>query len=169
MMMMVMMMFNSIVRWGPTGLGPPDYLSIKIIMRILTIIMMNMMMISKSWWGKPGLWPPDHQSDHHEDDGLDHGDHDDDGDGDNPTEIGREEESTRGKQLVFGIARKYKKVLMRPGQITLNIECVVLLLKAGRDSFSEAFTQLGVIDSNDFENSKSYGDVYEAEMAMMKM
>ena len=42
-------------------------------------------------------------------------------------------------------------------------------MKAGRDSFSEAFTQLGVIDSNDFENSKSYGDVYEAEMAMMKM
>ena len=72
-------------------------------------------------------------------------------------------------KLVFGIARKYKKVLMRPGQITPNIECVVLLLKAGRDSFSEAFTQLGVIDSNDFENSKSYGDVYEAEMAMMKM
>ena len=113
--------------------------------------------------------PPDHQSNHHEDDGLDHGGHDDNGDVDNSTEIGREEESTRGKQLVFGIARKYKKVLMGPGQITPNIECVVLLLKAGRDSFSEAFTQLGVIDSNDFENSKSYGDVYEAEMAMMKM
>ena len=30
-------------------------------------------------------------------------------------------------------------------------------------------TQLGVIDSNDFENNKSYGDVYEDEMTMMKM
>ena len=58
---------------------------------------------------------------------------------------------------------------MGPGQITPNIECVVLLLKAGRDSFSESCTQLGVIDSNDFENSKSYSDVYEDEMTMMKI
>ena len=58
---------------------------------------------------------------------------------------------------------------MRPGQITPNIECVVLLLKAGRDSFNGSCTELGVIDSNDFESSKSYSDVYEDEMAMMKM
>ena len=58
---------------------------------------------------------------------------------------------------------------MGPGQITPNIECVVLLLKAGRDSFSGSCTQLGVIDSNDFENNKSHSDVYKYEMTMMKM
>ena len=58
---------------------------------------------------------------------------------------------------------------MGPGQITPNIECVVLLLKAGLDSFDGSCTQLGVIDSNDFENNNSYGDVYEDEMTMMMM